>query len=261
MKSIFRIIILVFSISTNAQINIKKITATNPYQKKIKYEFPFIVSNANKKAAEKINDSLTLDFLDINRKKVKKSIFENVWGKSKDDIIPMSDVSYKVLYNSGNIISLSINAEGCGAYCESFTRYFSYNTKTGNKIRITDLLNKSGLKLLTDSILARKQKTLENKLQEIEDSLETASVQANNDSKEYFLQMKELYENCRTESVQLQINYFEFYLTKTQLFFITDRCSAHYNRAVDELDNFTFAFFIKEWNQFLTPVGRKIIFP
>lgn len=218
-----------------------------------------MVQNSNKQSAEKINDSLSIDFLDINRKKIKKSIFENVWGTSKDGIIPMSDVSYKVLYNAGNILSLAIEAEGCGAYCEHFTRYYCFHTKTGKKIRITDLLTKRGIQLLSDSIVLRKQNILKKKLLEIEDSLSSAAVIADNDSKEYFLQMKELYENCLAATDFINFEYTEFYIIKSKMYFILNRCSAHYNRAIDELDVFILAFTINDWKQFFTSAASKLL--
>lgn len=42
------------------------------------------------------------------------------------------------------MISLSIEAEGCGAYCTSWTEYFNYSTSSGKWLTINDILDTAG---------------------------------------------------------------------------------------------------------------------
>lgn len=49
-------------------------------------------------------------------------------------------MDFEVTYNANNLLSLQISAEGCGAYCTSWTEYFNYNTLTGSWVELQDIL-------------------------------------------------------------------------------------------------------------------------
>ncbi|NOS94268.1 MAG: hypothetical protein HOP30_20325 [Cyclobacteriaceae bacterium] len=53
-------------------------------------------------------------------------------------------LSFGVTYMRNNLLSFTIYSEGCGAYCSSWTDYFTYNTKTGKYISISDVVDTLG---------------------------------------------------------------------------------------------------------------------
>ena len=44
-------------------------------------------------------------------------------------------------YNRNGILSINVSAEGCGAYCTSWTDYFNYSTSNGEWLNISDVIN------------------------------------------------------------------------------------------------------------------------
>lgn len=242
-----------------AQFTVKEIKEVNPHHKDYTYIFPLLVQANNKAAASKINFDLAKDFLQVDKRKIRKSIFENVWA-GKDDVTPqLSDLSYKVLNNDKGIFSIALSAEGCGAYCESFTNYYVYESKSGKRIMLDSLLTKKGYSRLQDSVKQYKRTLLQAQIKIAKDTLPKIPATAGDD-KEYYSSMLELYEDCLKETNESATEYLFFYLTHHQLVIILDRCSAHYNRAVDELEgSFVFEFDLKKWNNYLTAYTKSLI--
>lgn len=53
-------------------------------------------------------------------------------------------LNFTVTYNQNNIISLTIHAEGCGAYCTGWSSYFNYSLNTGKWLSIADIIDTTG---------------------------------------------------------------------------------------------------------------------
>ena len=176
MKKTF-IILFLMPVFSYGQALVKEIKASDPIHKTLKYSFPLVVMPQNKKVADRINNHLASDFLDIDRTKIKKSIFENVWATKERSIAIRSDISFKVLRNDKNVLNISIFAQGCGAYCEGFTTYYTYDLKNGARVKLDSLFNKEGKKFLLDSMNKKKKEILQLKLKEITDALKTPGVQ------------------------------------------------------------------------------------
>jgi len=58
--------------------------------------------------------------------------------------------------------------------------------------------------------------------------------------KEHYEGAKELYERCLADMNSIPFDYMRFYLSKDKLSLYTDRCSAHVNRALDDIGDFEF---------------------
>ena len=50
-------------------------------------------------------------------------------------------LDFQVTYNRNGILSINISAEGCGAYCTSWTDYFNYSTSNGERLNISDVID------------------------------------------------------------------------------------------------------------------------
>lgn len=225
------------------------------------YEFPEVHIRGNKAAADSINNYLLSDFLEISMPEVRESIFENVWGNKEDAIVPLSDISYQVLSNSNKVLSLSISADGCGAYCEYFTRYYSFDKITGALIKTADLFNSGGVQLLLKKNNEIRRFKIDSTLSVTADSLRTALAATDTSNAEYFREMITLYQDCLSMEDDRTDYYHECYLTNDSFVIITGRCSAHVNRNADELGEFIIPFALKEWQPYLSAYGKKLILP
>jgi len=236
-------------------VRIDTIKATNPYFKKSHYIFPKIKIANHKVIADSINKDLISDFLQIEPNEVKKSIFENIWATSANTTPSLADISFEIHRIDRFIFSISISAEGCGAYCEYFTANYNYDLRTGKRIKMASLFTQAGLQFISDSVLSFKKLTLKNKINETKDTLK---INMDSTEKNYYRDMLDLYETCLEKTDEFTVEDIPCYINKNEIIFILDRCSVHYNRNLDELGDFIIPFQIKRL-KFLSNYGKKLL--
>lgn len=249
MKLVRLLLFMLFPLQGFAQAIIKEVKEQDPLRTTT-YSFPKVIL-PNKAIATKINNDLMHDFLDIEPGKVKKSIFEKVWG-ANGTIPSLIDVGYKTIRNTSKLLCMELYGEGCGAYCEGFTHYYTYDLTTGARLKLEQILSVAGQKLVLDSVKARKANEIRNHIAAIKDSLTNPSVLNRQDDKEYYTEALDMYEACQTSTYEPELPYMKFYVTDKELHVILERCSAHVNRALDELYEFDFVFDLKKIDVMLT---------
>jgi hypothetical protein len=259
MKYLFLIVILSVAQCKGQIATIKDIKQTNPLSKE-KYVFPKIIIQASPYKAKKINNILRKEILDADPNTPESEIFNKVWKTSDYDMPALSNIGYEILSNRNSILSITIGAEGCGAYCESWDRYFNFNLKTGNLLTIDSLFTRTGIHQLALNLDSTKEIKIKNKLVEIQDSLKTISIQKNKDDIDYYRKMLELYTDCLDRRIiDENISSLEFVLTSSGITIYSERCSAHYNRNADELWVFIYKIAFKSWLSYLTPYARALV--
>ncbi|HTH30317.1 MAG TPA: hypothetical protein VL946_03155, partial [Lacibacter sp.] len=236
------------------------IKETHPFEKDRPYIFPLIKAK-NNSISNRINNTLCSDFLDVERSQIKKSIFEHAWPNEDNSNPLLSDITYEVLQNSKRIFSISISAEGCGAYCEPFTRYYNFDLQTGKLFNLEDLLTPAGQKLLLASMNKQKKELLQQKIRSSKETLRKKGSAAEKDDQEYYEEMIEVYSNCLESQLYTSLEYIQFSLQKKTLVVFTDRCSAHVNQNVDELGDFEFGFSLTNWKKHFTLYGLGLLKP
>lgn len=112
-------------------------------------------------------------------------------------------LDFETTYNQKGILSISISAEGCGAYCTSWTNYFNYSTFSGKRLNIEDVINLSEKfrnKVLKDFEIQydRQKNELENMFKNLDSELDKSSY-------EWAL---EYYQKCENS---FSLNTFEVY--------------------------------------------------
>jgi hypothetical protein len=244
---------------TYAQVQIHSIKETNPKFKNRNNEFPSIAIGNNKDAAKKINDDLLKDMLELEEQMdMRKGIFANVNPDSDHYHPTLSDISYEILCNEGRLLSIAISADACNAYCEFFTNYYTYDTRSGNRLSIDVLIKPETMQILIDSVNASKKKRLAYQIRAIEDTTQKKLPWASTGDSTYYSDMLALYKEC-IEREYADLKYVRFYLNKKELYIELDRCSAHANRNIDELDAFKFYFNVKNWTPYFTDYGRMLL--
>lgn len=112
--------------------------------------------------------------------------------KWADDMIISLD--FNVTFTNNNLISLQINAEGCGAYCTPWTEYFTYNYKTGEFLTIDKIININGS--FKDRVIKDKDHQYAQQKKELKEML--LNPDAGLDSQTYQSALS-LYEGCQNE--------------------------------------------------------------
>lgn len=258
MRNLFILLVLLFPLLSHSQVTVKEIKETHPDDKEQIYIFPLIKTKTGS-ISTRINNTLCSDFLDVDRNKIKKSIFENVWPNDENSMGRLSDFAYEVLHNSKRIFSISISAEGCGAYCEAFTRYYNFDLQTGKEFKLEDLLTPTGKKLLLEAMNKQKRELLQQKIRSAKEILLKKGSPVSKDDKEYYEEMIEVYSNCLESQLYRSLEYTQFSLQQKTLVVFTERCSAHVNRNVDELGDFEYGFSLANWKKHFSPYGLSLL--
>jgi hypothetical protein len=172
-------------------------------------------------------------------------------------IPPISDISYRVIENNPRFLSLAISAEGCGAYCEPFTRRLNYDAATGRRIPLTELFTEAGVALLSDSVTSWKRKEITDFLKETRQE----SGSARGDDEEYVEEMIAMYDGCLSmlDEYEEDFAYLDFTIDRGAVTIYLPRCSNHAMLALDELGDFSYRIDFTRWKHDLTPYGKKVL--
>lgn len=254
-------ILLTLQTPTRGQIfEVRVLEEKSPFDSAAVYSFPYISREADNGIADSINRSLAKEVLDITLGEQRASIFENVWGSKQRPTPRLYDLSFDILRNDGILLSVAISAEGCGAYCEYFTRYLNFDSRTGRRVYLTELLTEQGLRLLLDSLIVRQRREIEDFVQQTKESLRGRTL--SDEDQDYYDDMFSMYEVCleRSDSIATDFaDYLEFMLNDDTISVLLDDCSVHMNRNVDELGEFEFEFDLIQWSGVLSEFGQMFL--
>ncbi len=133
------LLITLNSYGQRVQIDTLVIPATSSFARpNTKFRFP-VLRTGNAVVDNVINSDLKNRYTD----------YEFVDKPTDSTLILWADetlvhLSFDVTYMRNNLVSFSIYSEGCGAHCSNWTEYFTYNTKTGKYISISDVVDTLG---------------------------------------------------------------------------------------------------------------------
>jgi hypothetical protein len=256
--TLYFLLFLLPRLSFGRQVTIQEIKEESPLNKKYEYRFPRIVYEANKGVAAKINNTLAADFLRIDPKKVRKSLFEAVWPQQKNAMPELSEIDWIVHTNTPALFSIDIGAQGCGAYCEYFDTYYTFDLKTGERLTLKQLFTKEGLIIVRDSVNSHKKQVLQATIKTHQGLLRDTAIQLTTDNIQSVKNTIELYQDCLAKGGIETVEDCSFYL-RGGLFIRLERCSAHYNRNLDDLGNIECSFDYIDMKQYLTPYGQQLL--
>lgn len=250
---------LFFAISASGQnAVIKQLQQVNPITKE-KYVFPKIFIKGNPAIAAKINGELRSQILDIDSSVADNRIFDHVW-KTEDHMGSLYNLHYQVIRNAKSILSIKFSAEGCGAYCEDWDEYFTFNLKTGNALRLDRILTTKGLANLVSNFNSFKLNTLKEKVKQIQDTLKKVEIKKDITSLGYYTDMMDLYTECQEYKMDSErIASVDFSISLTSLSIYSGRCSAHYNRNLDEIGDFEFKTKLKDIEKYILKNWRTAL--
>lgn len=208
--------------------------------------FPYVVSKTNEKIgiAQNINTYLHLEYLELLPDSYKKSPFEMI---NENAGMPRLGVhSYDMQQNS-KFISIDINMEGCGAYCESFEAHKLFLAKTGQRVHPRALFTTSGLKAFDKMNHERIQK-------KIKSFLKSEASEARD------AEQIEMYKYCLDKDFKGKIHsHSDFSIRNNKFVLYSGRCSNHALRALDDLGDFEHSYGFKKLEKYLSPLGKYLL--
>ena len=227
----------------------------------ITYSFPLFRHAGNQAIADSVNRDMLLYCLEIEPETMYGNIFENVWGSEEFPMPRLADMTFEIIRNDDRVLSVAVSAEGCGAYCEYFTVHRNYDGGTGRVIEVTDLFTPEGMTILCDSLLREKRKEIGDYLAMIRDPerrKEPEEGEYLEADEEYFNETVSLYEGCLEWNDTLEPEYLDVAFGGSHILITLGRCSAHWNRAMDELWTFEYEVDPLLWQHHLNDYGREL---
>lgn len=221
------------------------------------YIFPKF-SSENSNIDSIINNTLANDLLDNNYQDFQYSIFENIWGQGDSVPVTMFDIDYQINQSSRRLLSMEISAEGCGAYCEYFTMNYNFDVATGANIQLAELIEDSLELELLQLIKNDRINQIDSVLKEIR-HVDVSKIK-DPDELEYETMRKDLFETCIQEDYWEDLKDISFTIIDERLVVKLGRCSAHYNRNVDEIGDFKIRFSFDKLERFLSSHGKNLLF-
>jgi len=205
--------------------------------------FPIVLTK-NSKIDDLINFRIKEDvFVPENDNQSLKSVLNehiNEYG--------LVNLSYQVTYNRLGILSLSIYFEGCGAYCSSSTRYFTFDLSTGKKVSIDEIFLKDKIDSFKAIVQLEKKSSLVKYKLEERNSLLNKEI----DSVTYDWAISQVDENCIN---QFSIDQFSISNNSIQIF---DPCQ--FPHAIgSQTPTIELKYSYNSISYFLNPKFRKIL--
>ncbi|MDM1547482.1 hypothetical protein HX096_06350 [Empedobacter falsenii] len=227
-------------IASNAQI---RVTDIKPNKENI---FPF-VTTPSKIISENINQYLSVAYLE-NADLSTNDPFQFVKKNS-------TFYGYNHFKNSIPVITLSIDSEFCGSYCEGATEYVNFDQGNGQLITLKDLLEPNKVEALNKILNQKVRKEIQQFIQQIPDLKNLKK-----DDIEFYTNQRSIYEEC-LEYVDIYKLYdygYKYHFSNDSIYFERGRCSNRAMRALDDLGRFVIGFSKKEIHPYLSTYGNNL---
>lgn len=218
--------------------------------------FPLLIGG-NKNITEKINSFISKRELDLDYKKAKKNIFEQITKNRKRGMMGRGfPIDYEIHLLNDNFYSVTISGEDCGAYCENHDTRYNFDLKTGNQIELLNLINTNKLTQLLDTLNLIRETMINGEIKRADSILKFQKIDSS--ELEYYTEMLELFIRCIEYKLE-SFEYLDFYFTPKELIITSERCSVHYNRAMDEIGEFKYKLDYVKWAHFFSDYGKNVI--
>lgn len=215
--------------------------------KKLRYTLPYVIST-RAEVGQRINNWIFNRLLGTSApKKFSDGLKELAGENAGSDIRTLKFVDYSVVRNDNRLLVLGVEFEDCGgAYCETSSDQYIFDTRTGRHVEASDLFTDQGAATVAQrlnqhrlqrakAIIARLGKTLE------QEELDT-------------------YHRCLREWSEWEPDLWSMNIDKHQhMRFVAGSCSAHVNSPEDALDNLDEVFSIAELKPYLNVYGKSLL--
>lgn len=244
---------LLFSTGVAAtQLTTKSIEYHYPNSTEIQYRLPWFTSPDNPAVAKRINDYLFSSLLNHLPGKDPQATLNQLVKAGLDGT---ENLDYTVEYRKGDILTINVFAEGCGAYCESYDSPMSFDLTSGSKIAISDVVIADALPQLNDQI----RQDIRTRIATFVAQQKALPVAEQRIDEDQVIDYGEFYSTCYVSTID-GIDYTDrFSIKDNKLVFLNGRCSNHASRALDDLGDFTTSIAVSKLKDTLTPYGRRLL--
>jgi hypothetical protein len=166
---------------------------------------------------------------------------------------------------SPRVLSLVLDGEGCGAYCENFTYTRAFDLRDGRRLSLGDLLTPDGFADVGRRVDAARRAAYRKQLHLLQGTFKAASrsqkKDANDDTDDRIAMNQDCLERVASQpSTPWWLVHEEFALDGRGGLKVTkSRCSNHAGRALDDVGDVTIAIPAADLQRLLTPYGLALL--
>lgn len=156
--------------------------------------------------------------------------------------------------NGGRMVRVSLEEEGCGAYCSSGISNFDFDAESGRPVSALDLT-------LLDARARLQQKAHKAHIKEIEKFVAglKRDMRKSGAGKTRIQDQIELYESCIEQRADADRDYSSLVVAENSLVVSFSECASHSGRALDDLGSFSYSVKGEDMRPYLSPYGRRML--
>jgi hypothetical protein len=226
------------------------------------FKMPFVRSD-NATVAAQINDDLFIDQLGmLAPKNPGKSIA--AWNTIEHNIEEIT-----VAGESGPVLSVNFQIEGCGAYCETYHEIRNYDTSTGRRVNDDDILTPAGKRDLARRMTTERLSRFKKQLAEIAAITKAANRRPLskevlgdlNERRELNLECAGREQGTLADQAALAtaLSYYTQEHANQALVLTSGRCSNHAMRALDDVGDVSITVPYARLRPHLTAYGKSLL--
>ncbi|PPD55949.1 MAG: hypothetical protein CTY10_06590 [Methylotenera sp.] len=220
---------------------------------------PYVVANQHK-VAKKINDYLYINLLGtLAPNKLSDGIHRKITDDDDDPIAGVTSMQSSVLLNNKKVLSLQLDSEFCGAYCEEYAQNYSFDLHTGRHLTLADLFTQEGLKHLHENFYQAHVLRIRQEIKRLEKKAPDTTDK--NDA--IIMYQSCLVDNARWHKERVASRNFReiehFSIDAKGIIFTHGRCSNHAMRALDSIDKFRKSYTFQSLKPFLTSYAKYLL--
>jgi len=247
MKVISLFVFVFGAFFSNAQFEIDSFLQEDQFEDVSK--FPIIQSSENPKAAERINIILHHRMLEKIYRQDDANRFDQVFPP-EGEFHGASDFDFEILANNKRFLSIAISCAYTGAYSEYYTQYFSFDTKSGQPIKLSDMFGQESSIELSEWVSSAVYVQIHEFMNAIDMEDEESYGQ---EQYEMYAECASWYEEPRPLSEE------SYYLTDSTITFVKGRCSNHMMMALDDLWEFHEEYTLDELYSMMSKSGMSLM--
>lgn len=237
---------------------------------------PFAASVRTDVAA-RINDALYMDLVGIPAPTDPGKTFSFPAGAQPTDTDSALDgtnsIAFQTLRNDDRVLSLSIEREGCGAYCEEYTTSYNFDAETGRVFDADDVFTPAGRTRIAKLMVQERKKQYSVMLKTLNVQLaKLGKASRTHSSSEEVDDLKariELNQGCLADMSSDSetardpaetFRYLRFAVPdENSVQFTAERCSNHASRALDDVGDVSLSLSGDKLDGMLTAYGRYLL--
>ncbi|AGC47246.1 hypothetical protein MYSTI_05973 [Myxococcus stipitatus DSM 14675] len=223
---------------------------------------PFI-THGNPDLAARINDRLF-----ISRFKARAPAkAEPQLSAPEFDLAGLARQTFAVTRNDARLLTIRFDAEGCGAYCETYSVAYSFDLRTGRLLTSQELFTPAGVRTLTRRMHQEKQRRYRAQIAQTEKELKAARKKKADDATladlaeriDFNRECLSRLEENEEETLRWSAVHDRWEFKSGNAVWTDDRCSNHAMRALDDVGPVSLTLPYPALRPHLTAYGKRML--